>query len=72
MEISILVQNCNSGQTLDKASVSKNWTTDVKGVVPERKKEETKPYFPNCDRALKTKQNAMALLDRGNRLEVGL
>lgn len=44
----------------NKTSGSKNWTTDVNGVVLERKKSQTKPYFPNCDRAHKTKQDAMA------------
>lgn len=40
----------------NKTSGSKNWTTDVNGVVLERKKSQTKPYFPNCDRAHETKQ----------------
>lgn len=43
------LRNHDSQQTLDRATVSKNWTTDVQDVVLERKKKQSELCFPNYD-----------------------
>lgn len=44
-----LLRRYHTQQTQDKATVSKNWTTDMQDVVPESKKRQKELYFPSCD-----------------------
>ena len=44
-----LLRRYHTQQTQDKATVSKNWTTDMQDVVPESKKRQKELGFPSCD-----------------------
>lgn len=44
-----LLRRCHTQQTQDKATVSKNWTTDTQDVVPESKKKQYELCSPSCD-----------------------